>query len=81
VKRFAALCGASIPAKLAARFEALSEDPASRARTAIETAAALCRDLRAAGIAAFHFYTLNRADLVAAILAEIGLAADCPAEA
>jgi methylenetetrahydrofolate reductase (NADPH) len=81
VKRFAALCGASIPAKLAARFEALSEDPASRARAAIETAAALCRDLRAAGIAAFHFYTLNRADLVAAILAEIGLAADCPAEA
>jgi len=81
VKRFAALCGASIPAKLAARFEALSEDPASRACAAIETAAALCRDLRAAGIAAFHFYTLNRADLVAAILAEIGLAADCPAEA
>lgn len=80
-KRFAALCGASIPASLAARFEYLGEDPASRARAAIETAAALCRDLRACGIAEFHFYTLNRADLVTAVAAEIGLAAECPAEA
>jgi methylenetetrahydrofolate reductase (NADPH) len=81
VKRFAALCGASIPASLAARFEPLSEDSVSRARAAIETATALCRDLRADGITAFHFYTLNRADLVTAIAAELGLTADCPAEA
>jgi methylenetetrahydrofolate reductase (NADPH) len=81
VKRFAALCGASIPVSLAARFEALSEDPVSRGRAAIETATSLCRDLRADGITAFHFYTLNRADLVTAIAAELGLTADCPAEA
>jgi methylenetetrahydrofolate reductase (NADH) len=81
VKRFAALCGASIPAAIAACFDALSEDPASRTRAAIETAAALCRDLRAAGITEFHFYTLNRADLVTAIVTEIGVAAECAAEA
>lgn len=81
VKRFAALCGASIPPSIGARFEALGEDRAACARAAIETAAALCRDLRAGGITALHFYTLNRADLVTAIGAEIGCGAACAAEA
>jgi len=81
VKRFAALCGASIPASLAVRFEALGEDRAASTRAAIETAVALCRALRAGGSSAFHFYTLNRADLVTAIAAEIGLGADCAAGA
>lgn len=75
VKRFAALCGASIPAWLAARFEGLDEDPAGRARAAIETAGALCRRLGDAGIDEIHFYTLNRADLVLAIAEEIGVRA------
>ncbi len=75
VKRFAALCGASIPAWLAARFEGLDEDPAGRAHAAIETASALCRQLGDAGIDEIHFYTLNRADLVLAIAEEIGVRA------
>jgi methylenetetrahydrofolate reductase (NADH) len=79
VKRFAALCGASIPAWLAARFEGLEQDPAGRARAAIDVAAALCARLREAGVAEFHFYTLNRADLVLAIAGEIGARATAAA--
>ncbi len=78
VKRFAALCGASIPARLAARFEGLDEDRAGRARAAVATAVTLCRELAEAGIAEFHFYTLNRADLVLAIADEIGVCAAGP---
>jgi methylenetetrahydrofolate reductase (NADH) len=80
VTRFAAQCGASIPAAVAARFEGLEEDVAGRKRAAIEVASALCRRLAAGGVDAFHFYTLNRAELVLAIAGEIGLRALAAAE-
>jgi methylenetetrahydrofolate reductase (NADPH) len=79
VQKFAAMCGASIPAALHARFDGLADDPASRAAMAIEVAAAQCRQLRAAGIDEFHFYTLNRAELVLAICEAIGVVPAIPA--
>lgn len=75
VKKFAALCGASIPPSVAARFEALDDEPQARAAVAIDFAAMQCRVLRDAGINEFHFYTLNGADLVLAICEAIGVAA------
>ncbi len=80
VTRFAAQCGASIPASIAARFEGLEEDPSGRARAAAEVASALCRRLAAGGVGTFHFYTLNRAELVLAIADEIGLRATAAAD-
>jgi methylenetetrahydrofolate reductase (NADH) len=80
VTRFAAQCGASIPAAVAARFEGLEEDAAGRAHAAVEVASALCRRLASGGADAFHFYTLNRAELVLAIAGEIGLRAPAAAE-
>jgi methylenetetrahydrofolate reductase (NADPH) len=79
VQKFAAMCGASIPAALHARFDGLADDPASRAAMAIDVAAAQCRQLRAAGIDEFHFYTLNRAELVLAICGAIGVVPAIPA--
>lgn len=74
-RKFAALCGASIPAALAAAFEGLGEEPRARAAVAERVAVALCRQLTGAGVDALHFYTLNRAELVAAICSSPGVGA------
>jgi len=79
VKKFAGLCGASIPDWLAARFDGLDDDPKARADVAIDIAAAQCRRLQQNGVGEFHFYTLNRAELVLAICETIGVAATAPA--
>ncbi len=78
VRKFAAACGASIPAALAAQFDGLEDDPPARAAIAVRVAAELCRNLRAAGVDELHFYTLNRADLVLAICDAIGVRAAAP---
>jgi methylenetetrahydrofolate reductase (NADPH) len=73
VAAFAVRCGASVPAWLAARFEGLDEDPATRQLVAAAVAAEQVLDLVDRGIADFHFYTMNRADLVYAICHLLGL--------
>jgi methylenetetrahydrofolate reductase (NADPH) len=78
VKKFASLCGASIPPALAARFDGRDDDPRARAAIAVDVAAAQCRSLRDAGVGEFHFYTLNRAELVLAICDTIGVAPAIP---
>ena len=65
--RFAAQCGATIPPWLAVLFENLQDDPDTHELVAAVAAAEQCRHLRAEGVRAFHFYTLNRADLTLAI--------------
>jgi len=73
VAAFAARCGASVPAWLAARFDGLDEDPATRQLVAAAVAAEQVLDLVDRGIADFHFYTMNRADLVYAICHLLGM--------
>ncbi len=73
VKRFAALCGAAIPERLARRFDGLDDDPDTRKLVAAATAIELCDALRAHGVDQFHFYTLNRAELTYAICHTLGL--------
>jgi len=70
---FAARCGASIPAWLAERFRGLDEDPATRKLIAAAVAAEQVLDLVDRGVTNFHFYTMNRADLVYAICHLLGL--------
>jgi methylenetetrahydrofolate reductase (NADPH) len=64
---FARKCGASIPDWLAERFADLEETPEIRILVAAATALEQCRYLQAWGFEHFHFYTLNRAELTAAI--------------
>ncbi|MEM7224206.1 MAG: methylenetetrahydrofolate reductase [NAD(P)H] [Pseudomonadota bacterium] len=64
---FAERCGASIPAWLPPLFEGLSDDDDTRTLVATVAACELCRQLREEGVEAFHFYTLNRAELTTAI--------------
>jgi methylenetetrahydrofolate reductase (NADPH) len=73
VKKFAATCGASVPAWMAAMFAGLDDDPDTRRLVAASIAAEQCRLLQAEGINEFHFYTLNRADLIVAICHMIGV--------
>jgi len=83
VARFAERTGASVPAWLAQRFEGLEEDAATRQLVAAAVAAEQVLDLVDRGITDFHFYTMNRADLVYAICHLLGMrpAKPAPAEA
>jgi methylenetetrahydrofolate reductase (NADPH) len=74
-KKFASTCGASMPAWLEAEFGEVGDDPHARATVSVRVAVAQCRRLIEAGIDALHFYTLNRAELVSAICASLGLGA------
>ncbi|WP_419910081.1 methylenetetrahydrofolate reductase [NAD(P)H] [Hoeflea sp.] len=75
VAKFAGLCGASIPDWLATRFEGLDKDPQTRALVAAAVAADQVMDLVERGVQDFHFYTMNRAQLVYAICHLLGLRA------
>jgi methylenetetrahydrofolate reductase (NADPH) len=70
---FAARAGASVPAWLAERFHGLDHDPATRKLIAAAVAAEQAIDLLDRGVTSFHFYTMNRADLVYAICHLLGL--------
>ena len=75
-RRFADLCGASIPEWLNSLFEGLDELPAARQLIAATVAAELCGQLYAGGVRCCHFYTLNRAELTYAICHLLGVRAD-----
>jgi methylenetetrahydrofolate reductase (NADPH) len=71
-RKFAAMCGAEIPAWMDRLFEGLDDHPAARQLIAATVAAELCRRLYAGGVRHFHFYTLNRAELSYAICHLLG---------
>jgi methylenetetrahydrofolate reductase (NADPH) len=73
LQRMSASCGASVPAWLAAHFEGLDDDPETRKLLAASVAAETCARLQEEGFSDFHFYTLNRADLVYAICRVLGV--------
>jgi methylenetetrahydrofolate reductase (NADPH) len=73
VSGFAKRAGASVPSWLAHRFENLDEDSATTHLVAAAVATEQVMDLVDEGIKKFHFYTLNRADLVYAICHLLGL--------
>jgi len=74
-RRFAEMCGASIPGWLNELFEGLDDLPAARQLIAATVAAELCGQLYAGGVRRFHFYTLNRAELSYAICHLLGVRA------
>jgi methylenetetrahydrofolate reductase (NADPH) len=72
---FAKKAGASVPDWLAERFEGLDDDPATRRLIAAAVAAEQVFDLLDRGVEQFHFYTMNRADLVYAVCHLLGVRA------
>lgn len=73
VANFSARAGAHVPAWLAERFEGLDNDPQTHMLVASAVAAEQVMDLVERGVSDFHFYTMNRADLVFAICHMIGI--------
>lgn len=73
VKNFAERTGASVPSWLAERFDGLDDDVATRKLVAAAVAAEQVMNLVDRGVTDFHFYTMNRADLVYAICHLLGL--------
>ena len=72
ISGFAARCGASIPDWLAERFEGLENDPETHALVAAAVAAEQVTELLDEGVTEFHFYTLNRSNLVLALARLLG---------
>jgi len=75
VAGFASRAGASVPSWLSRDFEGLEDDPATSHLVAASVATEQVMDLVDEGVKKFHFYTLNRADLVYAICHLLGLRA------
>jgi methylenetetrahydrofolate reductase (NADPH) len=71
--KFAARCGASVPAWLAERFAGLDDDAETRKLIAAAFAIGQVEALLREGVEEFHFYTLNRADLTYAICHALGV--------
>jgi methylenetetrahydrofolate reductase (NADPH) len=80
-KSFASRCGASVPDWLAERFDGLDDDPSTRKLIAAAVAAEQVLDLVDQGVTDFHFYTMNRADLVFAVCHLLGLRPEVKQEA
>jgi len=67
VARFAARCGATIPPRIAARFDGLDDDAAATHALATDVAVEQIRALVDEGVDHVHLYTLNRAELALSI--------------
>ncbi len=80
IKRFSAMCGASVPDWLARMFDGLDDAPETRAMVATTVATEQCRLLLDAGLSEFHFYTLNRPEVSLAVCRALGLTPDIAAE-
>ena len=73
IERFAALSGATFPAWLAERLQAVGDDPAAVRAVGVEIATELCADLIDAGAPGLHFYTLNRSTATREVAANLGI--------
>lgn len=72
VSNFAARCGASIPTWLAKRFDGLDMDEDAQTQVATAAAAEQVTELLNGGVAVFHFFTMNRSNLVLALAKLLG---------
>ncbi len=71
--KFAAACGTNVPDWLRDRFATHDDDPGAQREIAAQTAIEQVTALRDHGVEAFHFYTLNRAELTIEICAALGI--------
>jgi methylenetetrahydrofolate reductase (NADH) len=70
---FVTRAGTTVPGWLAQKFDGLDDDPETRKLVAATVAAGQVQKLAKHGVDTFHFYTMNRADLVFAISHLLGI--------
>jgi methylenetetrahydrofolate reductase (NADPH) len=74
IRRFTAICGATLPAELATRLDAFADDADAVRDFGIEFATRQCEALLKGGAPGLHLYSLNRSASCLAILKNLGLA-------
>ena len=62
IKKFASLCGATIPQSLIEKLEKVEDKPGEVKKIGIDFAIKQCIDLIENGVPGLHFYTLNKSD-------------------
>ena len=72
-KNFVTRAGTTVPTWLDEKFEGLDDDAETRKLVAAAVAAGQVQKLAKHGVENFHFYTMNRADLVFAICHLLGI--------
>jgi len=72
-RNFVTRAGTTVPDWLAEKFEGLDDDADTRKLVAATVAAGQVHKLAKHGVDTFHFYTMNRADLVFAICHLLGI--------
>ena len=75
IERSEQLSGAPFPPELAARFEAVADDPEAVRRLGIEHAAALCRELLDQDAPGIHFITFNKSTATREVYGLLGATA------
>jgi methylenetetrahydrofolate reductase (NADPH) len=73
IKRFTALCGATLPTALASKLDSYGDDVDAVAAFGIELASRQCEALLAGGAPGLHFYSLNKAHAATQIVENLGL--------
>jgi methylenetetrahydrofolate reductase (NADPH) len=75
-RQFVTRAGTTVPSWLADKFDGLDDDAETRKLVAATVAAGQVQKLAKHGVSDFHFYTMNRADLVFAISHLLGFRAN-----
>ncbi|MEO0466320.1 MAG: methylenetetrahydrofolate reductase [NAD(P)H] [Pseudomonadota bacterium] len=73
LQKISKLCNANLPDWLCTLYDGLDEDDTMRDLITANVAAELCHRLAEQGVDAFHFYTLNRANLALSTCHLLGL--------
>jgi len=73
IQRFTTMCGARIPARLAAKLAEVENDDAAAAELGIDYATAQCKELLERGAPGIHFYTLNKTRSTLEVMKRLGL--------
>jgi len=71
--RFSDMCGAEIPRWIRLRLQAFKEDIPSIRAFGLDVVTAMCDKLRAGGVPALHFYTMNQSAPALEICRRLGL--------
>ncbi len=74
IKKFATMCGARVPNRLATALDAIGDKDDAVAEFGVEYTTKQCDELLGRGAPGIHFYTLNKADSTTQILRNLKLA-------
>lgn len=73
IKKFTALCGATIPEAMRLKLDELGDDDAATTEYGIDFATKQCEELLKNGVPGLHFYTLNKSTPTMRIIKNLGL--------